>query len=185
MWGPQWVERHMKQGDHCRWGVNINKGVKERMRSFSFWWSFFLYILEREDSRRGKGVHRIGYKPIRWYCPVVIFDIFILVISIVFDFRLLGVGTTGIPSNSMSFSSGFRCNLTNKETTEVTSLLFLLEGCSIREGRRDARVWHPNPSRGFSCNSLFSLLLDLVPPKESIFDVVWRTKVPKKVRFFI
>ena len=67
----------------------------------------------------------------------------------------------------------------------MTSLLFLLEGCSIREGRRDARVWHPNPSRGFSCNSLFSLLLDLVPPKESIFDVVWRTKVPKKVRFFI
>ena len=55
----------MKQGDHCRWGVNINKGVKERTGSFSFGEVIFLYILERKDSRRGKSVHRIGYKPIR------------------------------------------------------------------------------------------------------------------------
>ena len=45
--------------------------------------------------------------------------------------------------------------------------------------------WIPNPRWGYTCKSLFSLLLDLAPLKESFFDVVWRTKVPKKVRFFI
>ncbi|TYK06495.1 ACT11D09.5 [Cucumis melo var. makuwa] len=53
-------------------------------------------------------------------------------------------------------------------------------GFTVRVGRRDAHVWIPNPSRGFSCDSLF-WLLDPTPP--SIFDVVMRTKVLKKVRF--
>ncbi|KAA0037079.1 suppressor of mec-8 and unc-52 protein-like protein 1 [Cucumis melo var. makuwa] len=54
----------------------------------------------------------------------------------------------------------FRCNLANRETTEVASLLSLLKGCS---GRRDVRAWNPNPSWGFS----------------------YRIKALKKVRFFI
>ena len=82
--------------------------------------------------------------------------------------------------NPASFSCGFCCNLTNREATKVASLLSLLEGCIFREGRRDVRVWSPNPSK-----SLFSLLLDPSPYSESVFDVVWRAKVPKKVRFFI
>ena len=47
---------------------------------------------------------------------------------------------------SVSFSFGFHRNLINRETTEMASLLFLLEGCCSREGRRDVRVWNPNPS---------------------------------------
>ena len=51
---------------------------------------------------------------------------------------------------------------------------------------RDALVergeWIFNPSQGFSFKSMLSLLLDPGPPEESVFDVVWRTKVPKKVR---
>ena len=35
------------------------------------------------------------------------------------------------------------------------------------------------------CKSLFSLLLDPSPPMESAFYVIWKTKVPMKVRFFI
>ena len=87
--------------------------------------------------------------------------------------------------NLVSCSFGFRHNLTNREAMEVVSLLPLVEGCSFRKGRRGAQVWSPNPSRGYTCKSLFSLLLDPSPPTESIFEVVWRTKVPKKVRFFI
>lgn len=81
--------------------------------------------------------------------------------------------------------SGFVVTLTNRETTNVGSLLSLLEGFTVREGRRDACVWIPNPNREFSCTSLFRLLVDPSPPKKSIFDVVCRTKVPKKVSFFI
>ena len=52
----------------------------------------------------------------------------------------------------------------------MISLLSLLEGCCFREGRRDAHVWNPNPSRSFTCKSLFSLLLDTNtdPPMESV-----------------
>lgn len=67
----------------------------------------------------------------------------------------------------------------------MTSLLSLLEGCSFREGRRDVRVRNPNPSRGFSGKSMFSLLLDPTSHIESIFGVLWKTKVHKKVWFFI
>ena len=59
----------------------------------------------------------------------------------------------------------------------------LSEGLSVREGRKDSRVWIHNPSGGFFCKSLFGLLVDPAPPKELVFNVVWRTKVPKKVRF--
>ncbi|TYK01648.1 signal peptide peptidase-like 5 isoform X2 [Cucumis melo var. makuwa] len=56
--------------------------------------------------------------------------------------------------NLVSFSFGFRRNLTNREATEVASLLSLLEG-----------LW-----------------IDPFPHMELVFDVVWRTKVPKKIR---
>ena len=71
----------------------------------------------------------------------------------------------------MSFFE-FHRNLSNKETTKVASLLSLLGSCSFREGRRDFRVWSPNPSQGFSCKSLFSLLLDPSPVRKYVFDVV-------------
>ena len=83
--------------------------------------------------------------------------------------------------NFVSFSFGFRRSLTNREMTDVASLLSFLEGFTVREGKRDARVWIPNPNRGFSCNSLFGRLLDPAPSKESVFYVIWRIKVPKKV----
>ena len=40
-------------------------------------------------------------------------------------------------------------------------------------------------SSGYTCKSLFGLLLDSSPLKESVFYVVWRIEVPKKARFFI
>lgn len=58
-------------------------------------------------------------------------------------------------------------------------------GLSFREGRRDVHVWSPNPSLGFSCNSLFTLLLDPFPSREFVFYVVWRIKVFTKLRIFI
>ena len=67
----------------------------------------------------------------------------------------------------------------------MASLLSLHKGFSVTEGRRDARIWIPNPSLRLSYNSLFGLSVDSAPPKKSVFDVIWRTKVPKKVRFFI
>lgn len=65
----------------------------------------------------------------------------------------------------------------------MTSLLSLLEGCDFSVGRMDVHIWSPNPSQGFSCNSLFNLL---DPPQlGSLFFMVWRIKNLKKVRFFI
>ena len=53
------------------------------------------------------------------------------------------------------------------------SLLYLLEGCDFREGSRDICVWTPNPSRGFTCKPLFSLLIDPCPsPIRSLF-LMW------------
>ena len=39
-----------------------------------------------------------------------------------------------------SFSFDFRCNLTNKEATEVAYFLSLLEGSNVREGSRWFRL---------------------------------------------
>ena len=55
---------------------------------------------------------------------------------------------------------------------KVASLLFLVEGCNYREGRRDDCVWSSNPSQGYTFTSLFSLLLDPSSPMESVFYVV-------------
>jgi len=70
--------------------------------------------------------------------------------------------------NSMSFSFEFRCNLTNRETIEVASLLFLLEGCS---GRRDVCVWNPNPS-WVSPVSLCLVCCWILPPLKRRF-LIW------------
>ena len=72
--------------------------------------------------------------------------------------------------NLAPFSFGFCCNLINRETTEVASLLFLVEGCSFREGRRDVCVWSPNLSQGYTCNFLFCCWIP--PLLWSVFDVV-------------
>ena len=65
--------------------------------------------------------------------------------------------------NPVSFSFRLCRNLTTRETTEVASLSSLLEECFFRKGRRDVSVWNPNPSRGYTCKSLFHLLLDPAP----------------------
>lgn len=72
----------------------------------------------------------------------------------------------------MSFSFGFCRNLSNRETTEVAFLLSLLEECNFRVGRRDVRVWSPNPIEDFSCKSFLRLLLDPSFVNESVFDVL-------------
>lgn len=63
----------------------------------------------------------------------------------------------------MSFSFGFCCHLSNREMTEIASLLSLLKVCYFRVGRREIHIWSPNPREGFSCNSFFSLLLGIPP----------------------
>lgn len=87
--------------------------------------------------------------------------------------------------SSVSFSLSFRHHLSNTETTEAASLLSLLEECNFREGKRNVRVWKPNPVDGFSCKSFFRLLLDPSPVNESIFDDrLWMIKISKKIKFF-
>lgn len=86
--------------------------------------------------------------------------------------------------NFVSFSFGFRCNLSDRETMEVAYLLSLLEGCSFME-ERDFRIWSPNPSQGFSCKSLFKMWPDPSFIRKSVFYGIWRIKVPKKISFFI
>ena len=82
---------------------------------------------------------------------------------------------------SVSFYFGFRHNFSIWEMMKVASLLSLLEGYSFR----DVRIWNPNPSEGFSCISFFRLLLDPSLLELFVFDIVWRIKIPMKVRFFI
>lgn len=53
----------------------------------------------------------------------------------------------------------------------------LLDGHPFRLGRRDVRFW-------FSCISFFNCLVDPSPLGESVFAMVWRIKIPRKVRFF-
>lgn len=70
------------------------------------------------------------------------------------------------------------------EVTGVTYLSSLLEGYSFRRGRRDLRVWSPNPLEGFSCKSLFSCLFDPFPLDELVFSVLWKIEILRKVNFF-
>ena len=91
-----------------------------------------------------------------------------------------------VRSNNFTYLSfKFYRNLTNRETVEIASLISSVERCNFREGRWNICVWSPNPSQTYTCKSFFSPLLDPSPPKESVFYVVWRTKVPKKFKFFI
>ena len=45
-------------------------------------------------------------------------------------------------------------------------------------------VWSPNLMERFSCQSFFIILLDPSPVMKSVFIVLWRIKIPKKVRLF-
>lgn len=47
--------------------------------------------------------------------------------------------------SSCSFSFGFHHSLSNRESTNVVSLLSLLESHPFTVRRRDVRVWSPNP----------------------------------------
>lgn len=65
----------------------------------------------------------------------------------------------------------------------MAALLSLLEGHPFRLGRRDIRFWSPHP-KGFSCMSFFQYLVDPSPLGDWPFLVLWKIKVPRKVRFF-
>lgn len=49
--------------------------------------------------------------------------------------------------SSLSFSLGFRRQLTNRETTEVINLLSLIGDCQFREGRRVEKPPKKRPAR--------------------------------------
>ena len=42
----------------------------------------------------------------------------------------------------------------------------------------------PSPLEGFSCKSCVKILLDPIPIVELVLDVLWRIRIPKKVKFF-
>lgn len=46
------------------------------------------------------------------------------------------------------------------------------------------KVWSLNPLEGFSCKSFLHILMDPSPIGESVFLILWRIKVSRKVRFF-
>ena len=48
----------------------------------------------------------------------------------------------------------------------------------------DVCVWSPNLVECFFCKSFLIILLDPSPVVKSVFIVLWRIKIPKKVRFF-
>ena len=58
---------------------------------------------------------------------------------------------------SVSFSFGFRLPLTVRETSDVVSLLSLVEGYDFRIGRKGARVWRPNPLEAFTVSRSLGL----------------------------
>lgn len=57
--------------------------------------------------------------------------------------------------SSFSFLLNVHHPLFNREKTNMTSLLVLLEGHSFRLGRRGVGVWNPNPLEEFSCKFFF------------------------------
>ena len=61
---------------------------------------------------------------------------------------------------------------------------FILKNYSFHLRRRDVKVWSPYHLEGFSYKSLFRFLVNFFFMCELIFSLVWRTKVPRKVRFF-
>lgn len=68
---------------------------------------------------------------------------------------------------------------------KVATLLSLLKESTYRLGRRDVRIWSSNLRDSVSCKAYFRLLSNPTPFKESIFYVVWRIKIPKKVRLYV
>ena len=56
---------------------------------------------------------------------------------------------------SCTLSFGFRRAFSNREMMDVMAFLSLLKSHSFRLGRRDVRVWSPNPLDRFSYKSFF------------------------------
>lgn len=62
----------------------------------------------------------------------------------------------------------------------MASLLSLLMGHNFRLGRRDLRVWSPNPLEGFSCQSVFHILIEPSPVGGLVYSVLKRIKIMRK-----
>lgn len=45
-------------------------------------------------------------------------------------------------------------------------------------------IWSPNPLDGFSSKPYFLCLVNPSPMGESISSLIWRLKIPRKMRFF-
>lgn len=92
-----------------------------------------------------------------------------------------------VSSESHSFGWDFKffCNLNERESSDLASLLGILEGFSLNLFIPDKRVWSAYSSRVFSCKSYFekligySLVLYCFPS-----DLIWKASVPLKVKIF-
>ncbi|KAA0039024.1 uncharacterized protein E6C27_scaffold84G001110 [Cucumis melo var. makuwa] len=58
--------------------------------------------------------------------------------------------------------------------------ILVLESHPFRLGRRDVRVWSPNPLEGFSCKSFLQRMVNPSLAGELVFSLVWRVKVSRK-----
>lgn len=67
----------------------------------------------------------------------------------------------------------------------MASLLSLLVGHNFRLGRRDLRVWSPNPLEGFSCQSVFHILIEPSPVGGLVYSLLKRIKIMRKVKFYL
>lgn len=82
------------------------------------------------------------------------------------------------------FSFGFH-SLSDKEVTDMATLLSLLEGHPFRFGGRDVRFWNSNSLEGFPYKFFFLCLVDPSSLGELVFSALWRIMVPRKVRFLL
>lgn len=69
----------------------------------------------------------------------------------------------------VSFFFGFNRSLTDREATNVISLLSLGK-FNFRYGRKDLLVQNLNPLEGFFCNSIFCCLVNPSPSQQYVFQ---------------
>jgi hypothetical protein len=78
----------------------------------------------------------------------------------------------------------FRRNLNDREIEELSSLLSLLDDVSLNMGGEDRRAWSMDSKGIFSCKSFFEWLVnDESHPLFEHANVVWKSKVPNKIKF--